>query len=466
MERHGYRMSEKKEINEFQNGFIIEQIKERPVNKGRLAKRTLFTAVMAVVFGLIACFTFLLLEPIISNWMYPEEPPRLVTFPEDDEEMSPEEMLTDTMQNLQNQQEQQGQNQQEASQAPEVTEPLDVILTDEQVEEILAQVVLDMENYQEVYEVLSDKVQELRKSMVTIMGITSNVDWLNSVMESSSNASGVIIADNGKELLILTEYEYIEDAQELLVEYHNGAQTSATIKAYEKRTDLAVLAVEREGLPEEFLQSITIARLGSTNILRIAGTPVIAMGRPMGTNGSIGYGMIAGETTQSFADAKYRLLQTNIYGSKKASGMLFDMRGHLIGVITNDRNRIDMSNLIEAYGISDIRKLIENLSNDTSIPYMGIFGENVTNKISEEQNIPQGVYVRKVEMNSPAMLAGIQVGDILIGIDDFTTRYFRDYMSTLAGMSAGRQVTVELMRQSQEGYKEMKINITLGELGK
>ena len=77
--------------------FMIEKIKERPVNKKKLLRRTLITASMAVIFGLVACFTFLVLEPVISNWLYPEEEPQVVVFPEDQDEMSPEQMLAENM---------------------------------------------------------------------------------------------------------------------------------------------------------------------------------------------------------------------------------------------------------------------------------------------------------------------------------------------------------------------------------
>ena len=66
-----------------QSDFMIEKIKERPVNKKKLLRRTVITAAMAVIFGLIACFTFLILEPVISNFLYPEEEPQIVVFPED-----------------------------------------------------------------------------------------------------------------------------------------------------------------------------------------------------------------------------------------------------------------------------------------------------------------------------------------------------------------------------------------------
>ena len=65
-----------------QSEFIIEKMKERPVNKKKLLRRTVITAAMAVIFGLIACFTFLVLEPVFSNWLYPEKEPQTVVFPE------------------------------------------------------------------------------------------------------------------------------------------------------------------------------------------------------------------------------------------------------------------------------------------------------------------------------------------------------------------------------------------------
>ena len=65
--------------------FIKEKVKERPINKRKLLKRTMITASMAVIFGLIACFTFLVLEPVFSNWLYPEEEPEPDTEADDAE---------------------------------------------------------------------------------------------------------------------------------------------------------------------------------------------------------------------------------------------------------------------------------------------------------------------------------------------------------------------------------------------
>ena len=80
--------------------YIKEKVKERPVNKKKLMRRTIITASMAVIFGVLACFTFLVLEPVFSNLLYPEEEPKIVEIPEDTSEMLPEDMLIEDVENM------------------------------------------------------------------------------------------------------------------------------------------------------------------------------------------------------------------------------------------------------------------------------------------------------------------------------------------------------------------------------
>ena len=116
------------------NDFVIEKIKERPINKKKLIKRTITTAFMAVMFGLIACFTFLVLEPVISDWLYPQEEPEIVLFPEEQEEMEPEEMLSDNLPT-------------EATPTPSSSALFSGALEQEQMQEILTAITLDENHY-------------------------------------------------------------------------------------------------------------------------------------------------------------------------------------------------------------------------------------------------------------------------------------------------------------------------------
>ncbi|MGN0167798.1 MAG: S1C family serine protease [Acetatifactor sp.] len=440
-------MTEKEQNN--QNDFLIEKIKERPINRKKLLRRTIITASMAVIFGLIACITFLVLEPVINNWLYPEEEPQIVVFPEDQEEMSPEDMLAENL----------------PTESPQPTpEEADVILKEEQIEEILSGVILDKDNYRELYIAMSDYVSQMNRCMVTITAVTSNIDWFNNVQESRNQASGVIIANNGKELLVLADASSLRQAEKLILTFSNEVQAEAQIKQQDKYTNLAVLSVVLSELPAEMIEEdISLATLGKSNTKNLPGTPVIAMGSPMGTSNSIGYGMITSESTQVYApDRNYRLLMTDIYGSQNAGGVLFNLQGEVIGMITSGKTGSDMKNQISAYGITELKKVIEKMSNGSSVAYMGISGLDVTKEANESQGVPYGAFVKEIAMDSPAMLTGIQRGDVITEMDGKKVTLFSDYSTILMQLDPGQTVELTVMRQSQNEYKEMKFSVELG----
>ena len=93
---------------------------------------------------------------------------------------------------------------------------------------------------------------------------------------------------------------------------------------------------------------------------------------------------------------------------------------------------------------------------------MGISGMDVTTEANQEMGVPYGAYVREVEMNSPAMLAGIQRGDVIVEIGDSSIENFNNYTATLLRLEAGQTVKVTVQRLSQNSYREMEMEITLG----
>lgn len=430
-----------------QNDFLIERMKQRPINRRKLLRRTIITASMAVIFGLIACFTFLVLEPVISRWLYPEEEPQIIVFPEDQEEMLPEEMLAENI----------------SSPSPSPT-PVreDVELKEEQIEEILSGVVLDRENYLELYQALSDYTAELEQYMVTITTVTSNIDWFSNVQESRNQATGLIVANNGKELLVLTDTSSVRLAGTLTLTFSNNVQAEAKIKQQDQFTSLAVLSVALSDLPGE-MQEMPVARLGRSNGKNLPGTPVVALGRPLGTNHSVGYGIVASAGTAVYGpDRNYRLLMTDINGSQNASGVLFNLQGEVIGIVTANKSGTDMKNLVNAYGITELKKVIEKLSNAQPIAYLGISGLDVTKEANESQGVPYGAFVKEIAMDSPAMLEGIQRGDVITEMDGKKISLFSDYSSVLMQLEPGEIVDITVMRQAQNTYKEMQFSIELG----
>lgn len=119
--------------------------------------------------------------------------------------------------------------------------------------------------------------------------------------------------------------------------------------------------------------------------------------------------------------------------------------------------------MINAYGISELKKVIEKMSNGDELPYMGISGGDVPLSAYSRLGIPQGAYVKEIDMDSPAMLAGVQQGDIVIAMNDSVITRFNDYSTLLMQMEPGQTVNLTVMRQAQEEYKEMNFSIELKE---
>ena len=327
--------------------FMKETIKQRPLNRKKLIRRTLITAAMAVIFGLVACLTFLLLEPVISNKLYPEEEPSQVVLVEEtkEDEILPEDMIVD-----------ESQMNTEPTEAP--------ALGDEQIAQVLSEMKLGVDDYNSLYNALSGVAREVKKSMVTVVGITSDVDWFNNVYESEGAISGIIVADNGRELLILANYSAIKDAEILKICFCDGMEYEAFLKKRDLNTDLAILSVAKESVERSTLETATPASLGSSAGSNLAGNPVIAIGQPMGVTDSLCYGFITSSGSYiNLPDSRYKWITTDIYGSTSATGVLTNLKGQIIGIIDTTHNNSDTKNLIGALGITDLinRPAIINL---------------------------------------------------------------------------------------------------------
>lgn len=425
--------------------FMKETIKQRPLNRKKLVRRTIITAAMAVIFGLVACVTFLLLEPVISNQLYPKEEPKQIVFVEEaDNEILPEDMLVD-----------------ESEMQPETTEP--PVLGDAQIEQVLSEMKLGIEDYLSLSGAVSEVARSVQNSVVKVVGITSDRDWFDNEYKSEDVISGVVIADNGKELLILAGIKSILDAEALEIVFVNGDSYDAIIKEEDYNTGLAVLSITKSLIQEDTLGLAVPISMGTSSNINLPGNPVIAIGSPMGTENSISMGMVTTSSSLiNLPDSAYRQIGTDIYGSTTASGILVNLRGQLIGIIDMSYNSNDMKNLISGIGISDLKRLIECLSNDKEIAYLGVFGTDVTKEANEEMQVPFGAYIKEINMDSPAMDAGIQSGDVIVQVGTTNILSYQELIHQLLMLRPGTEIPMTLMRQGPEGYTPIEVTVALG----
>lgn len=424
--------------------FIKEKIKDKPLNKKKIVHKGIATIGYAVLFGFVSCLVFCVLRPIMEPWFAPEQD-QWIGIPKDtraDDESEADDTMADT--------EPQPETKTDDKKADDKKKEKQTVYVTEKKE-------MTLDDYQVLQNQLYRIGKQVNKSIVTVTGVKEGKNIFDSPYEAEGQASGLIIGKSSKELLILTEYSVIEDVKSIRVTFVSddaNVTLDARLKKYDGNTGIAMLGVPLETVSEAVMSQIEIAVLGNSFNLR-QGKMVIALGSPLGTNYSILTGNITSVgnrvTTEDF---NYTVFTTNIVSNPKGNGVLVNTDGEVIGLFLKSSNIQKEQNTLTAVSISELKDIIELLSNGVNIPYIGIKGDTVTDDISQEHEIPKGVYIKEAVVNSPAMTAGIQNGDVIEAINGKKIFTMEDYQRTLLTLQQGDEVKITVNRQRAKEYKK------------
>ena len=416
-------LEQKQNPEEEEYSFLQEIIKDEAGDQAKWKHDVLRRIQLGLIFGLVACFTFFACKPWVEKRF--EENPTEVTIPQDE-------------------QQEEDQTQQE----------------EEQVQE--QKTVLTTETYQEMLNNLKQVSGEVRKSVVEIQGAVTEEELSKDQEDKEKSISGMIVADNGQELLILAGELPVKDAKIIRVTFSGDSQCDAILKSRDAGLGLCVYAVQRKNIADDVWAQIETATLGGSKVVS-EGDTVIAVGKLYGCDTIAGYGVIeSGENYLDKADGQYQTIYTDVAGDISGSGVLVNIRGEVIGIINPSVRPDDQTNKISGYGISDIKDVIELLSNGKNVPYLGVSGVEVSSEM-QGQGIPQGVYVKEVDAGSPAMAAGIQSGDIITNIADTDIINLLGYHNTLMKQNVGDKILVRGKRQGTGGeYVDIDFGVTVG----
>lgn len=407
--------------------FLQEVIKDETVSAKRLKGSILRLIGSGVVFGLAASVVFCAFAPWLGSHF--NNNPAQVEIPKDEEEEQSESEL--------------------AEEEKEKKEKEEKEKEEKESEE---------ESYRRMLQNLNTKAIQAKRGIVSVAKAADE----GKKEEVTGDTTGIIVADNGRELLILSDIVTVKEGEHIAVTFPDGSVHAATEKMRDPTLGLCVYAVLREKLDKTTWSGIETAELGNSNLVK-SGDAVIILGRPYGTDEAAGYGVITvDEEYIELADGIFSLISTNIAGNDKGSGAIFNRNGQLVGVISQPVLSMEGNKRVVGYGISDIKSIIELLSNGSAIPYTGICGMDVTEELNEK-GMPQGIYVKEVEPDSPAMAAGIQSGDIIIGIDGQNIVSLSNYHSILVRKEVGTQLMLQGCRQGAgEEYVDIDFKITVG----
>ena len=329
---------------------------------------------------------------------------------------------------------------------------------------------------------------------VSVQEIPSFFGYSSRQYKSASTGSGIIVGDNDDELLIATNNHVVDGATTLSVCFIGddvaNAETetvnagdngdlnvedavSAKIKGTDADNDLAVVAVKKSDIPEDTLNQIKIAQIGSSDDLAV-GQQVVAIGNALGYGQSVTSGWISAlNRTISTDDGTNStgLIQTDAaINPGNSGGALLNMKGELIGINSAKYADSAVEGMGYAIPISKAKPILEELMNretrekvdSNKKGYLGVSLASLTTEAIEMYNMPTGAFVRSVEDDSPAQVAGICKGDIIVKFDGQKVSDGDDLLDKLQYYKSGEKIEAVIARATNGEYEENTVELTLG----
>ena len=305
----------------------------------------------------------------------------------------------------------------------------------------------------------SDIYEQATRQVVGIRTEITMTNFFGMTTSGAVSGSGFIISNDG---YILTNYHVVEEAYErkldIQVMTYDGTAYQASIVGVEAANDVAVLKIDAEGL--------TPASLGNSDTIRV-GDIIYAVGNPLG---ELEFSMSTGHVS-----AKDRVITTqesesiNMFqidaavNEGNSGGPVFDTNGNVIGIVTAKYSDTGVEGLGFAIPINDIKAIADDLINKgyvTGKAYMGVSIETRYNAMySQYYGMPLGAYIENVTAGSAAETAGLQKGDIITAMGEYTVEDYSDLKTALRHFSAFDTTELIVYRAGEE----LHLSITFDE---
>jgi len=298
----------------------------------------------------------------------------------------------------------------------------------------------------------SGLVKDVENTIVEVYTemVTYSAYWGNYVTDGAG--SGVIYSSDG---YIITNHHVIEGATTVNVTLHNGEKYEAEIIASDNISDLAVIKINATGL-----QSVVI---GNSDNLAV-GQKCVAIGNPLGTlGGTVTTGIISALSREvTVENIPMTLLQTDAAISPgNSGGGLFNTSGELIGIVNAKSSGDSTEGIGFAIPSNNVKTIIQELIEKgyvTGRPQLGIKAISVesVNTAWQLGVNSYGVYVSEI-LSESTKNAGLQVGDVIIGINDVQVGSLTALQAQLLKYEVGQVVKISVVR----GRNTIMIDITL-----
>ena len=257
--------------------------------------------------------------------------------------------------------------------------------------------------------------------------------------------SGVIWDDQGT---IVTNFHVIQGNDRAEVVLASGTRLAARVVASDDRSDLAVLRVERKGLPA--------ARF--TSRLPVVGELAVAIGNPAGFGGSVTAGIVSGLhraiPSQGQTPALIDLIQTDAAISPgNSGGALVNARGEVVGInvayLPPQEGAVSLGFAIpSATAVDVVRELVR--TGEVRHAFLGVTPAAVTPDLARLFDLPanSGLVVQELDPDGPAGKAGVRSGEVIVSFSGEKVSAVEDLFALLRRRDPGDRVELVLVDES------------------
>ena len=270
--------------------------------------------------------------------------------------------------------------------------------------------------------------------------------------------SGVILSEDG---YIITNNHVIDQAQKITIRLTNGKEYQAELIGTDPQTDVAVLKIE----PGE--DKLKAAAIGDSSALEV-GEVAVAIGNPLGElGGTVTNGIISAlDREVTIGGRVMTLLQTNAaINPGNSGGGLFNSKGELVGVVVAKSAGLDVEGLGFAIPINKVKEIAGSLAENGYVagrPALGVQVQVIDSwQTAMQYNAEQiGIHIRGFSEDGNAKDSGLQIGDIIVGIEDTQVNTMEDISNILSNYKVGDEVKLTISRNG----KFINIPLKLSEL--
>jgi serine protease Do len=272
------------------------------------------------------------------------------------------------------------------------------------------------------------------------------------ITRQRDTGSGIVLSADG---YIVTNYHVVSSARRVRVRIPadgppgksilqpSGKTIDAKIVGLDRDTDLAVIKIDRAGMP--FL------KLGDSDTLR-QGELIMAFGSPMGLENSVSMGVVSSVARQIKPDDTMIYIQTDApINPGNSGGPLVNTEGEVMGINTFILSQSGGSEgLGFAIPSNIVKSIFQQLHDEGHVhrAEIGVFAQTITPSLAEGLRLGHdwGVLLSDIDPDGPAAKAGLQAGDIVLSLNGKTMENARQLEVDLYRYRVGQKVNVEVLR--------------------